>query len=250
MSLWRLEWLRLLRTKRWVALLGVYIFFGFLGPLTARYLSEIVSFAGAGGATINFPPPVPADGMAQYVSNALQLGTLVSVVVAAGAVGFDAVPEMGVFLRTRVPGTLRILLPRMVVVCGAIVFAFVAGSLAAWYETWALLGSPGARAVLAGIGFGSIFLVFVVALVGAVSARLNSVLGTVMVSIVILLLMPVVSVAGAAGRWLPSHLAGALGELPAGGARPSDYLGAAVVTLVATVCLTWLAVVMAARREL
>ena len=42
MSLWRLEWLRLVRSRRLVALAGVYVFFGFVGPLTARYLGEIV----------------------------------------------------------------------------------------------------------------------------------------------------------------------------------------------------------------
>ena len=30
MTLWRLEWLRLLRTKRWLDLLGVYVVVGFL----------------------------------------------------------------------------------------------------------------------------------------------------------------------------------------------------------------------------
>ena len=54
MSLWRLEWLRLTRTKRWIALVGVYLFFGLLGPFTARYMAEIISFAGGEleGATI------------------------------------------------------------------------------------------------------------------------------------------------------------------------------------------------------
>lgn len=38
MNLWRLEWLRLTRTRRLVAIVGVYLFFGLTGPLTARYL--------------------------------------------------------------------------------------------------------------------------------------------------------------------------------------------------------------------
>ena len=252
MSLWRLEWLRLVRTRRWIALVGVYVFFGLLGPVTARYLSEILSFAGGElqGATIEFPPPVPADGMAQYVSNVMQIGTLVTVVVAAGSVAFDALPEMGIFLRTRVPQVLRILIPRMVVTAVAVVVAFVLGSLAAWYETWALIGTLDARAVVAGVAYGSLFLVFVVALVAAVAGRAGSVLGTVMVSILILLVMPVIGIADALGRWLPSHLAGALGALPSGAARPADYLGAASVTMAAIAGLTWLAVALARRREL
>ena len=42
MNLWRLEVIRLFRTKRWIALLGVYVFFGLVGPLSARYIREIL----------------------------------------------------------------------------------------------------------------------------------------------------------------------------------------------------------------
>lgn len=252
MTLWRLELLRLTRTRRWVALVGVFVFFGLLGPLSARYLAEIVSFAGGEleGATIEFPPPVPADGMAQYVSNALQIGTLVAVVVAAGALAFDAVPEMGVFLRTRIDSVTRILIPRVAMTTAAVVASFVLGALTAWYMTWALIGSPDAGAVLVGLLFGVVFLVFVVALVAAVAGRASTVLGTVMVSIVVLLIMPVVSIADSIGRWLPTHLAGALGALPAGAAEAGDYVGVTVVTLVLTAALFWLAVRFSQRREL
>lgn len=252
MSLWRLEWLRLTRTKRWIALAGVYLFFGLLGPLTARYLGEILDMAGGDldGATIELPPPVPADGMAQYVSNALQIGTLVAVVVAAGALAFDAIPEMGIFLRTRVDDVRRILIPRFVVTVAAVVGSFVVGGLAAWYETWTLIGALDASDVLAGLLFGSVFLVFVVALVAAVAGRAGSVLGTVMISIVALLVMPLFGIADGIGRWLPSHLGGALAAIPAGTGSFGDYLPATAVTLAATVALLFLATRFAATREL
>ena len=252
MSLWRLEWLRLLRTRRWVALLGVYLFFGLLGPVTARYLADILAAAGGEleGATIQLPPPGPADGLAQYVSNAMQVGTLVSVVVAAGALTVDAIPEMGIFLRTRVPDVRRILAPRVVVTTAAVLGAFLVGSLAAWYETWALIGAPDAPGVLAGTLYGSVFLVFVVSLVAAVAARARSVLGTVLVSIVVLLVMPILGIVDSVGRWLPSHLGGALGALADPSGDPRDYLPATVLTLVLTAVLLWLAARLARTREL
>ena len=46
MSLWRLELLRLTRTRRGLALFAVYLLFGFVGPLTARYLSDLLELAG------------------------------------------------------------------------------------------------------------------------------------------------------------------------------------------------------------
>lgn len=251
MNLWRLEWLRLVRTKRWIALAGVFLFFGLLGPFTARYLSEIVAAAGGEleGATIEFPPPKPADGMVQYVSNAMQIGTLVAVVVAAGALAFDAVPEMGVFLRTRTRSVARILQPRLVVIAIAVAASYVLGALAAWYETWALIGAVDAGSVFGGIGFGLLFMVFVVALVAAVAGRASSVLGTVLISLLVLLIMPLLGVFDQIGEWMPTHLAGALGEL-AGGTPAGDYTKATIVTILATVTLLWLAVRLAERREL
>ena len=43
MNLWRLEWLRLFRTKRIIGLVGIWVFFGLLGQLTARYLADIIT---------------------------------------------------------------------------------------------------------------------------------------------------------------------------------------------------------------
>ena len=249
MTLWRLEWLRLVRTKRWIALLGVYLFFGLAGPFGARYLEQIVSFAG-GDIAAEFPEPVPADGLAQYVSNAVQIGTLVAVMVAASSLAFDAVPEMGVFLRTRVDNVRSILVPRFIVNCAALIASFLVGTAAAWYETWVLIGAPDTAGVLAGAVFGAIFLCFVVALVAAVASGAPSVLGTVLISVVILLAMPLVGVVDAIGQWLPTHLAGALGSLPGEDTSIADYYGAAAVTVAVTVMLFEAAVRTAANREL
>jgi ABC-2 type transport system permease protein len=248
MNLWRLEWLRLVRTKRWIALVGVYVFFGLLGPLSARYIGEIVERFG-GGVEVTFPPPVPADGMIQYVSNVSQVGLLVAVVIAAGSLTFDAKPEMGVFLRTRVGRIWDILFPRLTVSFLAVGAAFVLGSLAAWYETVVLIGSLPVAATLAGVGFGLLYLALVVAIVAAAGSRAKNVLGAVLATIVVLLAMPIVGIVESVGRWLPSHLVGALSNLPAG-AAVSDYLPATLVSVVMIGLALRLAVRWAEAREL
>jgi ABC-2 type transport system permease protein len=249
MSPWRLEFLRLTRTKKWVALVGVYVGFGLVGPLTARYIKEILSRAGSSdGMVITVPDPTPADGMVQFVSNAAQLGTLVVVIVAAVALAFDAIPAMGVFLRTRVTPTWKILVPRVVVSFLAAAGAFLLGTGVAWYETWALIGAPRAAPVLAGAALGVVFLAFVVALTAAVAQRMRSVLGTVMTSLVVLIAMPLLGLAPAIVRWLPTSLANALADLPGGGTM-NDYWPALGVSVVATILLVWVAFASAGRRE-
>jgi len=247
-NLWRLEWLRLVRTKRWLALVGVYVFFGLVGPLSARYLGEIVERFG-GGVEVTFPPPVAADGMIQYVSNVSQIGLLVSVVVAAGSLAFDAKPEMGVFLRTRVHRIWDILVPRLTVTFLAVGISFVLGALAAWYETVVLIGTLPVGGTLAGIGYGLLYLALVVAVVAAAGSRANNILGAVLITIVVLLMMPIIGIVEAIGEWLPSYLVGALADIP-GGAGIDDYLPAAGVTVALTALALLLSVRWSTVREL
>jgi ABC-2 type transport system permease protein len=89
----------------------------------------------------------------------------------------------------------------------------------------------------------------VVAVVAAASSRAKNVLGAVMVTIVVLLVMPILGIIEAIGRWLPSHLVGALSGIP-GGADVGDFLPAAAVTVIMTGISLWLSVWWSARREL
>lgn len=248
MSLWRLEWLRLIRTRRLVALVGVFLFFGFLGPLSARYMKQILENFG-GNIQIVVPDPVPADGITQYVGNAIQIGLLVSVGIAAAALAFDAKPQMGIFLRTRARRVGDIITPRYVVTTVAAVGSFMLGSIAALYETVVLIGSLSIGDWLLGMLLGSLYLAFAIAVVAVVAARAKSVMLTVVLSVVILLLLPIVGVVPDVGRWLPSHLLGGIDGLVRDGAF-GDYVGAVVVTIVLTAGALWLAVRWAGQREL
>jgi ABC-2 type transport system permease protein len=177
-NLWRLEWLRLVRTHRLLALIGVYVFFGLTGPLTARYLSALMGRLGTEGVRVEFPDPVPADGVAQFVGNTSQIGLLVVVLVAASALSFDARREMAVFLRTRVRGVRDIVVPGFVVNAGAAAAALGFGSLMAWYETAVLLGPVPVPAMVAGMALSALFLAFAVALTAAVASTVRGVAAT------------------------------------------------------------------------
>jgi ABC-2 type transport system permease protein len=248
MTLWRLEWLRLVRTRRLVALLGAYLFFGLTGPVTARYLSDILGEINTQGVIVKLPEPTPADGVAQFVSNASQIGLLIVVMIAASALAFDARREMAIFLRTRVDGLHRIVLPAFTVNFAAAAIGLVLGSLAAWYETAVLLGRLPAARMLAGIVFGVVFLAFATAVVALVAAVARGVLATAGASLVLLILLALLGNLGAIGRWLPTSLSSAMTGLVSG--RPyADYLPAAAVAVVATALALAGAIRFGARRE-
>jgi ABC-2 type transport system permease protein len=249
MSLWRLEWLRLVRTRRLVVILGVYLFFGLTGPLTARYLSQILGRLGTEGVHVEFPEPVPADGITQFVGNASQIGLLAVVMVAASALAFDARREMAVFLRTRVRGVRDIIVPAYAINAGAAVAGLVGGSLAAWYETAVLLGGLPPLSMVAGVVYGALFLAFAVAATALVASFVKGVLATSGVTLVALLGLAIVGNLAPLHRWLPTRLAGAMAGLVRG-EHVVDYLPAAATSIVVTVGAVIGATLLGARREL
>lgn len=249
MNLWRLEWLRLVRTHRLTAILSCYLFFGLTGPLTARYLAQILGRLGTNGVRVEFPAPVPADGIAQFTSNAAQIGLLVVVLVAGSALAFDSRREMAVFLRTRVDGVGAIIGPAYAVTATAAAAGLLLGSLAAWYETGVLLGPLPAGRMVLGMALGVLFLVFVVALTALVASLVRGTVATVGITLGVMLGLAILGNLGGFGRWLPTMLPGAMAGLVRD-TQPGQYLPAALVSALAAIAALAGAVALGARREL
>ena len=129
MNLWRLEWLRLIRTPRALALGAVFVFFGLLEPVLTRYQSQIFRHVG-NGVHISFPPATPAAGVSGYVGELSGTGLIVVVVVAAGAFTFDSRHGLATFLRTRIAGFWQLLAPRFTVNAAAAAIGYLLGTLA------------------------------------------------------------------------------------------------------------------------
>lgn len=247
MTMWRLELLRLWRTHRWLGLLASYLVFGIGMPVLTRYQDAL--FEGAGGEiTVIVPPPTPPDGITAYVSQVSQLGLLVSVVIAAAALAFDARPEWSAFLRTRATPA-AIVLPKFAVNAAAVAVSFVLGALAAWLGTVVLLGAVPWTGMLAGIAYGALYLTFAVAVVVLAAGVVRSTIGTAAVALAVLIAIPIAgTVVDPIERWLPSHLLGSLTAL-ASGDEASGFLRAAVVTVLAGAVAVWVGIALAARRE-
>ena len=56
-----------LRTNRFIAVVAVFVLFGILGPLTDRYMKELIDAIGSqsGGFSIEVPPPSLAGDLVQ-----------------------------------------------------------------------------------------------------------------------------------------------------------------------------------------
>ena len=247
MNPWRLEWLRLTRTPRAIALAGVYLFFGLLGPVTAKYLQDIVNRVQSGVQVI-VATPTPKDGIANYISQAGQTGLVIVVVIAASAFTLDARRGLSTVRRTRASSMWQLIAPRFAVTAAAAVAAYTLGTLAAWYETALLLGQPPAGAMLAGLLCGSVYLVFAVSVAAAAASVARGMLAAVGVTVAVLLGLPLLGLAGPLHPWLPSTLLTAPVALLTH-ANLGDYLPALATAAAGSVLLLALATSRLAHRE-
>jgi ABC-2 type transport system permease protein len=230
MNLWRLEWLRLTRTPRALALGAVFTFFGLVEPVVTKYQSQIFRRLG-NGVSISFPPVTPAAGIASYVSELGGIGLIVVVVLAAGAFSFDAHHGLATFLRTRVASIWRLVTPRFAITAAAAAIAYLLGTLAAWYETDLLIGALPVARMLAGILCGAVYLAFAVAVTALAASVVRSTLATVGITLAVLLVLPIAGTLRPIDNWLPTTLANAPVDLLNGTHQLSNYLPTFGVTV-------------------
>lgn len=83
----RKEWSQQWQTKRVLAVTAVFLLFGLMSPLVARYTPEILgTMEGAEQFADLIPEPTTQDAIAQYVKNITQFGFIIAILVGMGAV--------------------------------------------------------------------------------------------------------------------------------------------------------------------
>jgi len=247
MGPWRLEVLRVWRTRRLIALAATFLLLGLGVPILTYYLPELVK-NGSNGLQITVPKQTPTDAVSGFAGNVAQLGTLVVVAVAAASLSIDARPGLAAFYRTRLHRPALLVLPRYVIVTAASVVALALGTLGAWYETAVLLGSVPPGSLMAGLALEALWLCFVTSVVALLTSAIRGVLGVVGASIALLLALNLPGSLSAVSSWLPIRLAASEADFlqhPAG-----TIWHAAVVSGVATVAALSLAVHRLGKRAL
>lgn len=236
MNVWKLEWLRLVRTRRLFVLVAVFVIFGLIGALTAKYLPQLLSSASSetGLHITLLSEPKPVDGFAQYVKNVLQVGLLAAVIVAAYSLAIDAKPSLSAFYRTRITSVSTLIMPRFVIVTSVTLVSYVLGLLVAWYETAVLIGGAPAGDVLLGTAYMALYWVYGIAAVALVASCVRSYLATVGWSLAVIWLLPLIGIFKSIDEWLPSSLTTSLDSMLRGQHDGGFFVRSAIVTVLAT----------------
>lgn len=248
-TLWSLEWLRLVRTPQAVTLAAVFAAIGLVEPVFARYQNDLLAQLGHGrlGA---IPAAVPADGLSDYVSQAMLIGLIMVVMLTAAAVSFDSRPGVATFLRTRTDSMWRLIAPRFTMAASAAAVAYWLGTIAAWVQTSELIGSLPAGAMLAGALCGAVYLVFATAVTALAAGIGRGTLAAGAIALGILLSLSALGIVGVISRYLPGALVGAPAALVSGTHDLSWYLPSMLIALAAAAAALALSCRQLSRREL
>jgi len=137
------------RSRRLVAVGAVLLFFGFLSPLSAKLLPDLMKSLGdSGGIVIEIPPPTVQDALLQYVKNTSQVGVLLAVLLAMGALAQEKERGTAVMVLSKPVSRANFLLGKFVALTLVFGLCLALAGLACYYYTMVLFeGSGGARFV-------------------------------------------------------------------------------------------------------
>jgi ABC-2 type transport system permease protein len=79
------------RTNRFIAVAAVFVLFGIIGPLTDRYMKQLIDAVGSqsGGFSIQVPPPSLDGAGSQILKNLSQFGILCALLLGMGSVAWE-----------------------------------------------------------------------------------------------------------------------------------------------------------------
>jgi ABC-2 type transport system permease protein len=234
-----------LRTSRLVAVSVVFIFFGILGPVTDRYMKELIDAIGtqSGGFSVQVPPPTLDGALIQITKNLSQFGIICALLLGMGSVAWEKERGTAGMILTKPASRAAFLAAKLVAISFTLGIATALGTGVAYVYTlilyptvFPLAGYIAMAALLWWIlvGFTAI------TLLGSTITR--SAIAAAGIGLVALLVMGIVGALPVIGPYMPSSL-GEPARAFAMGQDPGWFIGPLAFNLAlvpALFVITWL----------
>jgi ABC-2 type transport system permease protein len=183
------------------------LFFGLLTPVTLKFLPEIIKLSGE-SIQMTIPPPTAAQSLAEFAGTIGQLGVLVMVLIAMGAIANEIKHGTALLTLSKPVTPAAFVNAKFVAMCSTLFISLVAASLVCFgYTSWII----GTGDVVAFVGMNLLmllFLVFCIALTLLFSSLFKSSLAAGGISIGIILFQALLSSVPVIGDYLPGKLLG------------------------------------------
>lgn len=246
----RKELLEQWRTKRLVVVTVLYVAFGIMSPVFARYTQEIVkALVPAGQLPVEIPAPVVADAASQFVKNVGGTLTLVAVLLAMGLVASEKERGTAAFVLTKPASRGAFIAAKVVAVGTTLGVAMILAGAAAYIYTAMLFSAPpipgyAAMCVLLWV---SQMVIATITLLGSVLVR--SAVAAAGIGLAGYIGLTIVSAFPTIGAYTPAGLGGPATALAVGTPAP-DVLGPLAVNLAIAAAATLLSWTVFRRQEL
>ena len=245
----RKELLELWRTRRTVIVCAVFLFLGFLSPLSAKLLPDIIQSMGdTGSVIIQVSPPTVQDALFQHVKSISQMGVPLAVLLAMGALASERARGTASMILSKPVSRASFLLGKLVALTLVFGLGLILAALACYCYTLVLFDGIGeARFAEMNLLLG-LFMEFYLALtlLGSTVARSQVAAGGM--GLGAMFVVAALGVLPEIGDYMPTALLGWARDLAAGSAEPA--WGAVAVSLGGIVVCLGVALAVFERQEL
>lgn len=244
------EWLELVRTRRLLVLCVVFLFFGILSPLTARYMGDIIASMSASmdGVVIQLPEPSVDEVIVQYLANLSENFPLALILVAMGCLVAERERGTLALLLARPVSRAHVIMSKYLALLALLIVALALAALGAWYYSLVLFDGPPLGDFLLLNLAGALYLAVILALTVLASTLARSTVVAGALSLGFWLALSLLGSLPGLRDWLPPALVARAAELGAG-ARPVVWPAALVAVAFIAACLAG-ALALLRRQEL
>ncbi|GIV96703.1 MAG: ABC transporter permease [Herpetosiphonaceae bacterium] len=219
----------------------IFLFFGLLSPLTAKYLPEILKSA-AGSIQIIVPPPTAADAVDQLIKNISQIGIFAAILVTMGVVAREKERGTAALVLTKPVTRSAFLAAKFIGLLATLAASITLAGIAAYGYTAILFESLPVAGYAAGCALLLLALLVYASFTFLGSTLVRSSLPAAGIGLAAFLLLAIAGVIPEVGSYTPGALYGTAHALALG--RPVDDLWTPLLAnlgLIATaLLLAWL----------
>jgi ABC-2 type transport system permease protein len=247
----RKEAIEIVRTWRIWVLPGILLVFAVTGPVTARYVGEIVGALAPGNMKEAFaamPAPTYLDSYAQWIKNLSQIALFAVIIMYGGIVSSESKSGTAILVLTKPVSRAAFVAAKALVHSTFLAVTVLAGTLITWAGTVWMFGTAPAGALFAAAGAWTAFGVLFVCLMTLLSVLVGSQAGAAGIGLGAFAVISISALWEPLGTYSPAALAGQPALLAAG---QSVAVGWPVATaLVLSIALVGLAAAVFRRKEL
>ena len=199
-----------LRTNRFIAVVAVFVLFGIIGPLTDRYMKELIDAIGSqsGGFTIQVPAP-SLDGVAtQVLKNLSQFGIICALLLAMGSVAWEKERGTAGMILTKPASRAAFLAAKLIAISATLGIGVVLGCGIAYVYTLLLYPTVfglGGYVAMAFLLWWMLVIFAAITLLGSTLTR--SAVAAAGIGLVALIVFGIVGALPVIGPYMPSSLA-------------------------------------------